>query len=178
MRTASIAMVVSVTVGGHATGQTRAGFAGIELSVGDPVVISRPDAADVVGRISLISDTHLIVKGHQIEPTPDLHIDRFGDPVVNGLYRGAAIGLMVGRVTLPGQLMMNAAFGATCHERGRLRCIAGITAVSAALGGVVDRLRVERTRVFSGSVVRTPEVTITPHLERRRFGLHASVRWK
>jgi hypothetical protein len=140
---ASLVLLTSSTVAAQHVDLTT-----LPLASGDRIQVTL-NGIHIAGRIAEILPTRLVLDQTIIEVSTIERIDKVGDPLTNGIYWGAALGLWTSSATLPGHLITNAVGGAYCRDGGtKIVCIAAFTAASAAVGGLIDRARVGRATIF------------------------------
>ena len=123
-------------------------FSGIRLNVGDEVFVTRASGLETRGTVKNVSPTVLTFDGTSVSPEPGLRIERGGDSLWNGVLWGFGVGLVGGVVTFPGALARKVIGSGECNRDPFEPCLLAVTAISTAVGALIDYLHRGRTEVF------------------------------
>ena len=176
-RATTLVVVAFAALWGYEAEARQSSFDGLRLDRGDRVVFSTSSVGERRGRVAEISVDQITLEGGEVVvPQADLKLATYGDSLANGTMLGAAIGLLAGTVTLPGYLIYDAVGAKGCREGGRFGCAAAMAIAFGAAGCLIDKLRVGRTLVYDGGIVRR-QVVVTPFGDAHSLGVGATVTW-
>ena len=140
-------------------------FGRLPAAPGDIIYVAGSSGAIVGGRLTHLSPSRLAIETYDIRPEPGLTIYRQGDALWDGAGRGFLIGALLS-ATL---------FRTSCLDGSGLDCMIRGGASMAALGAIIDRAHVGRTRIFRiGGDEPAGAVRVAPFVSDRGAGLGVS----
>ncbi len=148
------APVIAFFILGVSPAHAQSDFSALHIDLGDRIYVVQVSGVEVGGPVTGLTPSRLSIGQYEFKPEPGLRIERSGDPLWNGFFIGAGVGVLGGLVS--------------CSEP---ECAVAGAVVYGLFGALVDWAHVGRTKIYQireAPAVAKRSVRIAPVLTSDR----------